>query len=102
MAILAGHGHTGKAAAEAAFAAGVLALGLEAGTPMPQAENWVVALDHALPKLDHLKSTEKEKLVRALTELVLHDGELVPGELELLRVTCDLIHVPLPLLTQGS
>ena len=102
MAILAGHGHTGKVAAEAAFAAGVLALGLEAGTPMPQAENWVVALDRALPKLDHLNSTEKEKLVRALTELVLHDGELVPGELELLRVTCDLIHVPLPLLTQGS
>ena len=102
MAILAGHGHTGKVAAEAAFAAGVLALGLEAGKPMPQVENWVVALDRALPKLDHLKTTEKEKLVRALTELVLHDGELVPGELELLRVTCDLIHVPLPLLTQGS
>ncbi len=99
MAILAAHGHAERAAVESAFKAGVLALGLDVNTPMPQLENWVVALDRALPKLDHLKSTGKEKLVRALTEVVLHDSELAPSELELLRVICDLIHVPLPLLT---
>jgi len=33
---------------------------------------------------------------------VLQDGQLLPTELELLRVICDLIHVPLPLLTQAS
>jgi hypothetical protein len=102
MTILAVHGHAGKDEAEASFKAGVRALGLGDSTPMPQLENWVVSLDQALPKLDHLKSTEKEILVRALTELVLHDGVLAPSELELLRVTCDLIHVPLPLLTQSS
>jgi Zn-dependent protease with chaperone function len=102
MTILAAHGHAGKDEAEASFKAGVRALGLDDSTPMPQSENWVVSLDQALPKLDHLKSTEKEILVRALTELVLHDGVLAPSELELLRVTCDLIHVPLPLLTQSS
>jgi Zn-dependent protease with chaperone function len=100
MSILAAHGHGEKTEAAAAFKAGLLALDLDAGTPMPQPENWVASLDRALPVLDRLKSTEKEKLVRALTELVLHDGKLVPSELELLRVTCDLIHVPLPLLTQ--
>ena len=99
MAILAVHGHVERAAAQSAFEAGVLTLGFAANVPIPQLDNWVVALDRALPKLDRLKSTEKEKLVRALTELVLHDGELVPRELELLRVICDLVHVPLPLLS---
>ena len=102
MSILASHGHASEQEAEAAFRAGVLSLGIAADTPMPRVENWVVALDQALPKLDGLKATEKEKLVRALTEIVLQDGQLLPSELELLRVTCDLIHVPLPLLTQSA
>jgi len=102
MTVLAVHGHTGKAECESAFAAGVQALGLDADTPMPQLDNWVVVMDQALPKLDQLKSTEKQKLVHALTDVVLHDGELAPSELELLRVTCDLIHVPLPLLSHLS
>jgi uncharacterized tellurite resistance protein B-like protein len=69
---------------------------------MPRVENWTDALDRLLPKLDRLKATEKEKLVRALITVVLHDGQLAPAELELLRVTCDLIHVPLPMLVQNS
>jgi hypothetical protein len=99
MAVLAIHGHVDEREAKAAFRAGVLALGLDADTPMPHLESWVVVLDQALPRLDHLRSAEKEVLVRALTEVVLQDGHLAPTELELLRVTCDLIHVPLPLLT---
>jgi len=57
-------------------------------------------MDRALQRLDQLKSAEKEKVVRALIEVVLHDGELVPSELELLRVCCELIHVPMPLLSR--
>ena len=55
-------------------------------------------LDTALPTLDALKPGEKEKLVRAMTGVVLHDGRLDVVELELLRVSTDLMHVPLPLL----
>jgi len=102
MAVLASHGHKEAADAESAFSAGVKALDLASDTKMPNVDNWVVALDQALPKLDKLKSTEKEKLVRALTEVVMHDGKLEPTELELLRVTCDLIHVPIPLLSATS
>jgi len=69
---------------------------------MPRLENWTTALDQALPKLDRLKSVEKEKLVRTLITVVLHDGRLEPAELELLRVTCDLIHVPLPMLSSTA
>ncbi|MDH3924424.1 MAG: TerB family tellurite resistance protein, partial [Xanthomonadales bacterium] len=61
--------------------------------------DWVEILDSALPKLDRLRPAEKEKLVAALVEVVQHDGSLAASELELLRVICDLVHVPLPLLT---
>lgn len=102
LAILAEHGHTDSNKVESAFQAGVSALGLAADTPKPKIDNWIMALDEALPKLDKLKSTDKEVFVRALTEVVTHDGQLKPSELELLRVTCDLIHVPIPLLTAVS
>ena len=97
-AVLASHGHASSTDAQSAFKAGLDALGQVGNTPMPRVENWTAALDQILPKLDRLKSTEKEKLVRALIAVVLHDGQLEPAELELLRVTCDLIHVPLPML----
>jgi hypothetical protein len=86
----------------AAFKAGTTVLDMGSDAEMPDVENWIVALDKALPKLDKLKSTEKETLVRALTVVVMHDGQLQPTELELLRVTCDLIHVPIPLLSSTS
>jgi len=100
MAILAAHGHGEEIAARSAFNAGVVGLGLDANTPMPGSENWILTMDRALQKLDQLKSAEKEKVVRAMIEVVLHDGELVPSELELLRVSCELIHVPMPLLSR--
>jgi hypothetical protein len=99
MAILARHGHADEAGANAAFKAGLECLPFAPGLAMPPTEDWVTSLDQALPGLDLLKSTEKEKLVRALTEVVSHDSQLVPSELELLRAVCDLIHVPLPMLT---
>jgi Zn-dependent protease with chaperone function len=99
LAVLAHHGQVGAEDAKAAFGAGMKALGVETDTVIPDVSDWVAVLDTALPKLDLLKSLEKEKLVRAMTEVVLHDGRLAATELELLRVSCDLIHVPLPLLT---
>lgn len=101
-AVLASHGHAGKDAAQSAFMAGLEVLGVDTKTAMPRLQNWAEALDRALPKLDRLKSVEKEKLVRALITVVLHDGALAPTEMELLRVTCDLIHVPLPTLFSTS
>lgn len=68
---------------------------------MPDVDDWVGALDRALPVLDRLSAEDKETLVRAMATVVMHDGRLLPAELELLRVVCDLIHVPLPLLTRS-
>lgn len=97
MAVLARHGHDDPAQATAAFNAGVQVLAFKGDMPMPSTTEWVNVLDDALEKLDGLRSTEKEKLVRALTTVVVHDGRMKPSEMELLRATCDLIHVPLPL-----
>jgi Zn-dependent protease with chaperone function len=99
MAVVAQHGRLAAGDAEAAFKAGLKVLDPGADSPMPGVKDWVSMLDSALAKLDRLKSREKEILVRALAEIVLQDGQLAPTELELLRVTCDMIHVPLPLLT---
>jgi hypothetical protein len=99
LAVLAHHGQVEPGDAKAAFGAGIKALGVETDTVIPDVDDWVAALDTALPKLDLLKSLEKEKLVRAMSEVVLHDGRLAATELELLRLSCDMIHVPLPLLT---
>jgi len=99
LAVLARHGHSDEEPAFAAYRAGTAELGMDAGESLPGSQDWVKTLDEALPRLDRLKPGEKEKQVSAMLAVVLHDGQLVPSELELLRVICDLIHVPLPLLT---
>ena len=98
MAVLARHGHTDPAAAQAAFAAGCEALGVADGD-LPDTADWVSLLDAALPALDRLRPADKQRLVQALAAVVTHDGRMAPAELELLRAACALIHVPLPLLT---
>jgi hypothetical protein len=61
--------------------------------------DWLTALDSALPKLDSLRAKETERFVEALLSVVAYDQTLKPAELELLRVVCELIHVPLSMLT---
>lgn len=99
MAILARHGHDRPQAALAAYRAGMEVMGngqpeLEDAVPA----DWAASLDAALPRLDELKSKDKQRLVEALIAVALHDQEFRPTELELLRVVCELIHVPLPIL----
>ncbi|NNK51696.1 MAG: M48 family metallopeptidase [Xanthomonadales bacterium] len=98
LAVLARHGSTGPGSAEAAFAVGLETLGMDPQTPLPDERDWMAVMDSALPRLDRLKSAEKEKLVTAMAGVVLHDGRLDATEMELLRVSSHLIHVPLPLL----
>jgi hypothetical protein len=99
LAVLARHGSPDLDSAWPAFRAGMVELGLGENSELPGGNDWVRVLDQALPQLDRLRSGDKEKLVNAMLKVVLHDDNVVPSELELLRVTCDLIHVPLPLLT---
>jgi len=101
LAVLVRHGNADPAAVAAAFRAGCEALGFAADSKVPDTDDWSSVLDSVLPVLDTLKPAEKERLVQGLATAVMYDGQMVPSELELLRATCDLIHVPLPLLTSS-
>ena len=101
LAVLAAHGAGDQPGAEAAYLGGLEQMELKSAPGFQADLDWEAVLDDALPQLDRLKPTEKEKLVRAMSTVVMHDGRMAPGELELLRVICDLVHVPLPLLTES-
>jgi len=96
LAILAHHGHDTAEGARRAYlaGAGVLFPG-DADAYAPPAD-WMATLDQALPALDTLMPAGKETLVLALATTVGHDGQIAIAEAELLRLTCTLLHCPLP------
>ncbi len=102
IAVLAQHGHENTDGIQSAFKAGVTALSADLSAAMPVFEDWSQALDSALPALDRLKPADKEKLVKALIATVMADNRIAVAEMELLRVVCALIHVPLPMITGGE
>jgi Zn-dependent protease with chaperone function len=99
LAILAYHGHPDQPEqVQGAYAAGLeAALDQPAGAP-PIPDEWPVSLDDALKELDRLKAGEKEKLVAAMARVAMYDEQVVAAEMELMRVICGVLHVPLPLL----
>ena len=99
LAIVAWHGHPDQPeAVEGALDAALEKAGLDRPEEIPGLEGWPGRLDEALDRLDRLKPREKEKLVNALACCVLHDGQVIPEEMDLMRVVCGLLHVPIPLL----
>ncbi len=97
LSVLASHGHTDAAEAEAAYDRGFAASGLNGRPPFTPLENWPSKLDEALDALDALKPADKERLLRAMLAVVLTDGEALPAEVELLRAAGAALHIPLPL-----
>ncbi len=71
----------------------------DATTPdNPRRLSWQQTLDEGWATLDALEPRAKQALVEAMVVSVLHDGSVSPGEAELLRAACGLMHVPLPAL----
>lgn len=104
LSILAHHGHPDEPdEARAALAVGLGSLFDNADYPATTAvENWPDALDRALKALDGLRMGEKEKLLAAMARIVRHDEQIIASEMELMRVICGVLHVPLPLLDSGQ
>jgi hypothetical protein len=102
IAIVATYGHQDAAEVTTAFQSGIEPLGVDNSTPMPVVDDWNGILDKALPALDKLKPADKEKLVKALIATVMADNRIAVSEMELLRVVCSVIHVPLPMITGGE
>jgi Zn-dependent protease with chaperone function len=104
LTILAHHGHPDQPdEARAALAVGLGSLFDGIDYPATtKVENWPDALDRALKSLDALRMSEKEKLVAAMARIVQHDDRIIAAEMELMRVICGVLHVPLPLLDSAS
>ena len=102
IAVLALHGNESKATVESAYRAGSAVLVSDTNVPIPDIEDWCEVMDRALPALDQLKPPDKEKLVKSLIATVMADNKIAVTELELLRVVCSVIHVPLPMITGGE
>jgi len=99
LSILARHGHRqSPEQAQAAFASGWALLGDQPADDIRHIDNWPEALDSALARLDNLRPSSRQKLVLSLMACVVHDQQVNDDELDLLRVVCGLLHVPLPTL----
>jgi Zn-dependent protease with chaperone function len=98
LSTLAAQGHAKPEAAAQACNAGMTHLGLvPAYSPVP---GWSGALDRALRCLDGLPPAEKARLVEALGMTIVHDGQVMRTEAELLRAICAVLHCPLPPLVE--
>jgi Zn-dependent protease with chaperone function len=102
MGLLALCGHANDPqAARSAFLVGIRDLSDQVPDQLPEIDGWPGKLDQALKALDRLRPSEKQRLITALARCAMNDTQIIDEELELLRVIAGLIHVPLPLLTQG-
>jgi Zn-dependent protease with chaperone function len=102
VAVLALYGNESKADAERAYSEGRSKLGETAIVQLPEIKDWSKTLDSALPVLDQLNPADKGKLVKALIATVMSDNRVAVSEMELLRVVCSVIHVPLPMISGGE
>ena len=102
IAVLALHGNADRSVAESACQAGNRVLDVDGIAAMSSVDDWSEVLDDALPALDRLKPADKGKLVKALIATVMADDKVAVAEMELLRVVCAVIHVPLPMITGGE
>ncbi len=108
LTILAHHGQRERAAAHAALLVGIKRLGAKPEALDRIKEDWLASewlgqgwsgrLDAALVKLDRLRLEDKQRLLGAMAATVLADGQVATTELELLRVICAILRMPLPVL----
>ncbi|HJT99540.1 MAG TPA: peptidase M48, partial [Rhodanobacteraceae bacterium] len=59
-------------------------------------DDWIGALDRALPRLDRLAPAGKSLVIEALVRAIGADGEVCVAEAELLRTIAAALHCPLP------
>jgi hypothetical protein len=96
IAIVAEYGADNEADAERAYLVGMNEVLPDDIAPYLQREEWMAALDRALPILNALTPAGKELLVRGLTAAIGADGKVSVTEAELLRTICAALHCPLP------
>ncbi len=87
--------------AAAAFAQAQKVLNFSTLTLLPRASIKLADADKALEQLNLTKPLQKPQLLKALSECVLHDGQLSIAEAELFRAIADSLDCPIPPLITG-
>lgn len=96
IAIIARYGNDDAGEAERAYLLGMHEVLPDVIDVYASPDDFAMALDKALPKLDLLAPAGKELLIKGLTRAIGADGKVVIGEVELLRTICAGLHCPLP------
>ncbi|MGV8836118.1 M48 family metallopeptidase [Cellvibrio sp.] len=87
--------------AAAAFAQAQKVLNFSTLTLVPRASIKLADADKALEQLNLTKPLQKPQLLKAMSECVLHDGQLSIAEAELFRAIADSLDCPIPPLITG-
>ena len=96
FAIIAGYGNDSADDAQRAYLLGMHEVVPDSIREYTECQEWALALDRALPKLDLVTPAGKELIVRGLTRAIGADGKVTVTEAELLRAICATLHCPLP------
>jgi hypothetical protein len=96
LAVLAEVGQDDAEAARRAFHTGIAGLFAGGAAAYAPPQDWIAALDRALPLLDELNGPSKQLLLEALVNVMSHDQRVRVAEAELLRTICASLHCPLP------
>jgi len=67
--------------------------------PWPKPDGWQERLDRALKALLGLRPADQQRLVAALARVILFDRKVTTSEIELARLICGTLRVPLPVLS---
>ena len=102
FAVVAQYGHEDGEGARRAYVLGLNEVLPSVKPTYAPPQDWALALDRALPKLDLLTPAGKEMVVRGLTQAISADGLVSVNEAELLRTVCAALHCPLPPILQQS
>lgn len=102
IAFVAHCGHDSAAAAEAAFDAGFISLGIGRRFFMAKGSIRLPELDRALDRLKQLKPLQKPILLKALAKCINHDATVTVAERELFRSVADSLDCPVPPLLPGQ
>ena len=102
FALVARHGTDNDADAQRAYLLGMHEVLPDTMPAYAPPQEWVLALDRALMKLNQLTPAGKELVVRGLAQAVGADGVITVAEAELLRTICAALHCPLPPMVDGA
>ena len=96
LSLLAHAGATNEAAANTAFTSAQTVLNFPTINLLPRSTIKLPEADQALEQLNLIKPLQKPLLLKALSECILHDGQVSITEAELFRAIADSLDCPIP------